>query len=158
MSGSNQPLRFDDLAPIEESVSIGGRDYILREASTDAARKYRNQMTRCAKMNDGKVSGIGDIADLQPLLVHLCLFTSPVNGNGTPKNVPLEIIYAWPERVTKALYARCKEISPDLEEKGPTSAKTNGDGKEVSENNGDGGRDEGGSAKNSPGATMATST
>ena len=70
-------LDFDDLAPVTVPVTLGKRKYLLREASEDAACKYRNASLAGAEISN--VSGqvtvrrVGSMADVEPLLVSLCL-------------------------------------------------------------------------------------
>lgn len=112
---SHEPIVFDDLAAVEIPVSIPNKDgvkedYILQEASGDAACKYRNAMLACTQLGpEGKPSQIRGMADIEPLLVSLCLFTSE------RKPVQLGIIRSWPNRVQKKLFDKIKEIS-DLDE------------------------------------------
>lgn len=98
-------LRFDDITPIEEKVYVGGVEYALRETSGDAAVKYDNARLNCYEYQDGKLTKVHDLADLEPLLVSLCLF----DGGG--KKVPEAVVRNWPARVQKALYIRAREIS-----------------------------------------------
>jgi len=94
---------------IEIPITIGGEDYVLREASGDAGCKYRNALLACTTLTDGKPSRIEGMADVEPLLVSLCLFTQ----GGRPVTVPK--VRSWPSRVVKALFEKIKEIS-DLDE------------------------------------------
>jgi hypothetical protein len=98
-------LRFDDITPIEEKVFVGGEEYVLRETSGDAAVHYDNARLACYEYQDGKLARVHDLADLEPLLVSLCLFDS--SGLGMPEKK----IRGWPSRVQKAMYERAREIS-----------------------------------------------
>lgn len=100
------PLRFDDLAPIEETVSIGGREYVLREISGENYVVYQNERNSRFVYDDGKLVQVKDIADLEPLLVSLCMFE---NDGRTPVNQGT--ILGWPGRVLRALHDRAKELS-----------------------------------------------
>ena len=108
-------MSFDDLTPIEIPVSIGGKKFLLREATEDAAVKYRNKLAAAGRMVDGKVVGIGDIADAEPLLVSLCLLELyEVNGpDGLPQQrerpVLLSTVRGWPAKVVKAIFDKCME-------------------------------------------------
>jgi len=97
-------IRFDDITPIEESVHIGGADYVLCETSGDAAVRYDNARLACYEYQDGKLTRVHDLANLEPLLVSLCLFQAGVQ-------VPEATVRAWPSRVQRALYDRAREIS-----------------------------------------------
>jgi len=104
-------LRFDDITPIEEKIHIGGGEYILREMSGDAAVKYDNARLNRYEYQDGKLTKIRDLADMEPLLVSLCLF---MEDGKTP--VSEATIRAWPCRVQKALHERAKQIN-DMDQK-----------------------------------------
>jgi hypothetical protein len=97
-------LRFDDIAPIEEKVYLGGEEYVLRETSGHARVRYDNARIACHEYQEGKLARVHDIADLEPLLVSLCLFK-----NGEP--VPESWIRGLPSRVQTALYTRARKIS-----------------------------------------------
>jgi hypothetical protein len=116
-----EEMNFDDLAPIEIPTSIGGKKYVLREASGGAAVRYRSASARCLRMNDGKLSAMEGIGELEPLLISMCLFEVTERGSvsmDTPQGRTL--INSWPSRVHRALYEKAKEISPGLEEKETT--------------------------------------
>jgi hypothetical protein len=117
-----KPLRFKTLAPYEEPVEIennDGKQYILREASEDQARQFKNAGMRAARFEKGEVTGIEAGGDMQSLLISFCLFE--ISGP-TPKHrdgkvpVSLSVIRQIPHSITKPLFKRCLEIS-DLEEK-----------------------------------------
>ena len=98
-------LRFDDITPIEELVTIGENKYTLRETSGDAAIKYDNAKMTCYHYVEGKLSSVKNLSETEPLLVSLCLFDSE------GKNVPEATIRSWPNRIQTAIYERAKEIS-----------------------------------------------
>ncbi len=126
-------LIFDDLTPREEAVKIGKDWYLLREASEWAACAYRNEGMKGARFEDGKLRSVDGVANVEPLLVHLCLFfavgdppdgTNGSNGTlkvameptrGDPLNVPLKTVRSWPSRIVKPLFDRAKQLS-ELEE------------------------------------------
>jgi hypothetical protein len=99
-------LRFDDITPIEEKVFIGGDEYVLREMSGDAAVKYDNARLNRYEYQDGKLAKVRNLADLEPLLVSLCLFMA---DGVTP--VSETTVRAWPARVQRSLHSRAREIS-----------------------------------------------
>ncbi len=105
---------FDDMdiAPREVEFKLGGVQHVLKEASADAARRYRNTAVKAAKMSDGKVTGLDGVADVEPLLVSLCLFKREEKGD---KPIKLDDVLKMPSRVTKRMFERAKEIS-DLDE------------------------------------------
>jgi len=102
-----------DLEPQERKVKIGGEDYILKEASEDAACKWRNQTLAGARMADGKLVGMGNVSDGEPLLVSLCLW----KATGKKDNVSPAVVRAWPSRVVKKLFAWIEEVSDLAEDK-----------------------------------------
>ena len=95
-----------DLTPIEVTYNIGGIDYLLREASGEAAVKFSNAKLKNLVLNDGKVTKVSGMADIQPLLVSLCL-TEKLSG----KPVSEATIKSWPSRIQTALFDKAKEIS-----------------------------------------------
>lgn len=111
MSNNLEPMTFDSLTLVEVPIKIGDKDFILREASGEAAVAWRNARTNAIKIVNGKPVGAKDMASVDPLLVSLCLFDSEGNG------VPLPTILGWADRVQKQLYERVKLIS-DLSELG----------------------------------------
>ena len=113
------PLVFNDLAPISVPVEIAGKQYLLKEASEDAACRFRNARFEGAKLSDdGRMMSVGNMADVEPLLVSLCLFELyGVNGDTKERPVLLSQVRAWPPRVVKPLFEKVKEMSDGLEEK-----------------------------------------
>lgn len=109
-------LNFEDLEPRQEEVPIDGKKYLLKEASGDAACKWRNALLKATKLSpDGKVATMDGMADTEPLLVSMCLFE--MGDNGGLKVVSLNKVRNWPHRVQRALFERAKEIS-ELHEAG----------------------------------------
>jgi hypothetical protein len=106
-------FNFDTLAPIEVPVKIAGRNYVLREATGEAAGKYRAASLRGAEITHDDETGqrtikrLESAADVEPLLVSLCLF-DVTDGERT---VSIETVKAWPARVQRALFEKAKEIS-----------------------------------------------
>src|SRR5262245_33468395 len=89
---SESGLNFDDLTPVEVPVSIAGKKYILREASADAASRWRNSLMRVTKLGtDGKATFTGEAADTSTFLVSLCLFQPDKDGAFT-KPVHIAVI------------------------------------------------------------------
>ena len=100
-----QALDFTDFAVREVRVNFPNKNYVLREASGAIAATYRNESLRCTRFGeDGKVSGMEGMADLEIKLVHYCL----MDGD---KRVPIETIKGWPERYVKQLFNLAKEMS-----------------------------------------------
>ena len=112
---SRAELNFDDLFPQEVKVKIGGKPYVLKEASAGAAAQWRNALIGCTQLGpDGKPQSIKGVGDTEPLLVSLCLFESGEKGL-IP--VPIHIVRGMPARVCKALFEKVKAMS-DLDEQG----------------------------------------
>ena len=107
----NSELNFD-LPVLEIAVSIGADKYVLREASGDAACRYRNKITSCAKRVGEEMIVDGPIADAEPLLVSLCLFAVDAAGVVSVQHVSEQTVRAWPLRVVKTLFEKIQEISP----------------------------------------------
>ncbi len=124
MSADNklEPMEFADLEPVLVPVKIGGRKYVLKEPSEAASVKYRNALMRAAKFGtDGSVTAADGLADLEPLLVSLCLFE--LDKDNFEKPVPLETVLAWPPRVVGPLFERAKALGGIGEKAGDAGPK-----------------------------------
>ena len=101
-----QDFNFDEQIELNEiPVKWGGEEYILREASGDAAAKYQNALMASASVKeDGSITSLRGLADAEMLLVHLCIWKGD-------KNVPLIEVKKWPSRIVSKLYETAKEIS-----------------------------------------------
>ena len=116
-----EELNFD-LAPIEIPVTILKKKFILREASGDAACKYRNLQLRSTKMtgsSDNKglqITSIDGIADAEPLLVSMCLFAVSDEGVVSPKSVSEQFVRTLPSKYVTKLFEKVQEISGLKEE------------------------------------------
>ncbi len=102
-----------DLEMVEIPVKIGKEDYILREASESAVCKYRNALLKATKLGpDGKLASIDGMADVEPLLVSLCLYEKyDHKGEKKERLVNIQKILAWKSSIVKDLFANCKKIS-----------------------------------------------
>lgn len=110
-----------NLEPQTQSVTIGGRSYEMREMDSTLSARYKNAMIACGELGtDGKPRRFQGLADLEPLLVSLCLF----DDQGQP--VALETILKWPGRVVQALHGIAKTLNPDDVElpENPTTIST----------------------------------
>jgi len=106
MATNHAPFNFDDLTPISIPVTYNKSQYTLREASGDAACRYRNAVMACTVMSpEGNIIGVRDVASVEPLLVSLCLYDSQ------GANVPQEIIRTWPGRIVRQLFITARDIS-----------------------------------------------
>ena len=105
---------FESLEPvtfpfkIKDAKTNSFIQYYLREATEDAAVKYRNAAMRAARFTDGKLSSVEGVADVEPLLVSLCLYQITPKGD-----VPVQLatIRGWPARIVKPLFEKAKQLS-----------------------------------------------
>ena len=106
----------------QEAVRIDGKVYLLQEANGGKVIEFRTRAMSCAKMTDGKVTGIkGDMATLEPWLLSQCLYETEPDGEGfkikyvhnttRPVCVPQGTILGWPERIQKTLFKTLKGMS-----------------------------------------------
>lgn len=123
------PIDFGDLEPLQVEVTYRKILYILREASVDAAMKYREAALRGVTINptSGKAERMDNsgLFDPEPVLVSRCLYVAGDNGKlvldclGNPDQsflVPLSSILAWPYALQKKLQKTVHEMSPSLKE------------------------------------------
>lgn len=106
-------LNFDSPEPIEIPVSIGGKKYVLREASEASAKKYEDYfVTRTRYNEEGKVAGLGEVSGGKALLVSLCLWEMK-ELNGTLQRFPVNetTVLNWPSRIVGPIFEKAKEIS-----------------------------------------------
>ena len=107
---------FSNLAPREVPV-VGpdGNRYVLREASADAAIRYRELNLRARRLEDGKLIGwTGDFVRSDAVLVAHCLHLVDVDGKVTPVTVTEETVRTWPDQVLGKLYDWVITNSPTL--------------------------------------------
>lgn len=120
------PIVFpaESLQPVEVEVNVGGRKLILREASEGDAVEWQNASSRAMRMTRDRAVHVGDLGELEPLLVHLCLYVPDpatgrvpmitVNNVSVPNRnarVPLAEVKGWLARVVGPLFERAKRIS-----------------------------------------------
>jgi len=89
-----------------------GKDYVLCQANGDTVAKFNSARARCARYQDGGMSGVEGLGDLEPMLVSMCMFED--KGDGTPdpqKPIKGTLLRAWPGPVMKTLFNKAKEIS-----------------------------------------------
>jgi hypothetical protein len=121
-----EELSFVDLEPTKIPVNIGNVRYWLVEADEGAAVQYRDAGIAAARFDDGNLVGVRGIADVQSLLVSLCLFraidVTPENPRGrVPLDkvgnfdkaalVPRQMVRQWKPVVVKSLFDTAKKIS-----------------------------------------------
>jgi hypothetical protein len=117
------PIIFtdEDLQPIEVPITLGKDKYWLCEASEDSVVQFRNAQMRGTQfdMQDGKVkvTGMDGMADVEPLLVSLCLFEDDGSGPSSDKHsrpgepVSEYTVRGFKPKIVSALFARAKAIS-----------------------------------------------
>lgn len=125
---TNNDLSFDSLEPIQVPRRLGNKAYIILEASESARVAYQNAGARAARFNsEGNLSGVEGVANIEPLLVSLCLYEADftdiedkstyklrLNQNGDPDSkylVPVQVINKWPGRIVGAIFDTIKDIS-----------------------------------------------
>lgn len=129
-NGSTHPVAdlidLGDLEPVQIPYKIKGEVYILKEASGDAAVKWRNAQFRATKFGpEGKLSSVDGMSDTEPYLVSLCLFKLTTKGNQPVEvPVPAAIIRSWPNKIQKLLFDKVVEISNLKEEETVESIQT----------------------------------
>jgi hypothetical protein len=98
---------FDNLIA-EVPVKIQGVDYILREADGEVSTIFQNAQIEGTTFNSaGETLSVKGLANIQPILVSLCLYTT----DDIPIRVPINKVKSWPSRTVKLLFERAKEIS-----------------------------------------------
>lgn len=112
---SADSLNFD-ITLIEIPVTLTERkekkNYILREATGEAACKWQNKVFSSTKIGpDGKPSSIGNVADIEPYLLSMCLFPVSPEGNTSPIPCKESFIRTLPAKVQSALYDKVLVIS-----------------------------------------------
>lgn len=117
-----EPMVFEDIAPIQVPVHLGKTRLVLHEATEDAATQYTNAKFAAARFKGGELDRMSGLADVEPLLVSLCLcktedgLNAKRRDDGTLVTVPLSFVQQLKPSTVKAMYAKIKEISPDLDE------------------------------------------
>jgi len=100
------PINLDDLTPVSIPVTINGEQYELREADANAGVTYRNEIMAKTVMEDGKATRLLNMADIEPLLVGMCLFKE-----GEDKPVGRDFARKLSHRRLKVLYDTAERIS-----------------------------------------------
>lgn len=99
-------LDFSAIKVRKIPVTVGKKEFVLYEASGEAAVRYRNAVIRCSTFGpEGKLERADNIASTELLLVQMCLRTKAGHA------VPDKTIKGWPNRVFKAIFRKAAEIS-----------------------------------------------
>jgi hypothetical protein len=104
-------MNFDDIAPIQIPVTIGGNKYLLKEANGDIVCRHRNNVINCSKLEDGKLTAIQGLPDTEFSLVQMCLSTVTDDPATNGKPVLMSVVRSWKNKVVKELFNKIKEIS-----------------------------------------------
>lgn len=130
----NQEIEDLDLKPNEVQVRLSGVLYVVKEASADVGKKFRNMVTKACRMEGTKLVGLGDgLGDVEPALVAGCLFRRNIASDGKTTDGPVLLteILKWPDRVQKRLAEIAKSISK-LEDEKPEKNESASDGDQSS--------------------------
>ena len=94
-------------------VTIGTDKYTLLEASGTATSAYKNSMMKDVVFNRGNISKIRNMADADYVLLASCLIRHKVLANDTVKDkqVPVEVVKKWKEKICKKLVDWIKKTS-----------------------------------------------
>lgn len=106
---TEQEFQFDfrDMAPQEAKVALpGGKFYLLREASGGAVAKWRNvQLQNVTIGENGKPKSLGNMADLEAVLLGECLYEMSEDGTVANRPVGADVARMMPDRMSTQLYA-----------------------------------------------------
>jgi len=103
-------LDFSDLEPTSVPFTYQGQNYLLKEATGDTVRRFNNERARRLTYGEnGNVTSIQDMGDLEIKLLSMCITTA--EGNKLPESV----IGSWPSRMVSKLYVTAQEISYMIE-------------------------------------------
>ncbi len=116
-------IRFDDPEPKRVSVVIGPNKYVLIQGSAKACDYYRTEaMLRSLKFRDGTATSKESMAELQSMLVSLCLHGYKRTPDGKDQTdevsglIPMNIIQSWRGDIVEALWNRAMRISGLLDD------------------------------------------
>lgn len=90
------------------SYHLDGKTYVLKEATAETVCRWRNALLQTARFVDGKQNGFDGTADIDLLLVSLCLFEQTDKGETA---VSMATLRAWPYRIQKVLLDKARAIS-----------------------------------------------
>lgn len=119
MSDEKDQFDFDrpDLAPMAIRVKYRGVEYQLREASEEAAVKYRDVFVTKARFNEeGKFAGVGAISDGEATIVAMCLFEKLPDGTFRNTSATKAEVMTWGSKVVKPLFNWVRKHSDLVEQ------------------------------------------
>lgn len=109
---NSDEFRFDDLTPRSKPATIGGKRYILREASEGAAAKYRDALQEGTRVSQEGEAFVGSNGGADTLLLSLCLFELyDLRGEEKERSVVLSEVHRWPARIVRPMVDWIKEVS-----------------------------------------------
>jgi hypothetical protein len=115
-----EDILFDDLTPkVKRIPNLNGKEYVLLEPTEGDAVAYRNAVMKSVRMADGKMIGLVDAAEVEPLLVSKCIrevVPNPKTGVEERRPVQIQVVRGWPSKVVKRLFNDAKEMG-ELDEK-----------------------------------------
>jgi len=113
MSNDFEPMVFDSPEPIEIPVTIGAKNYLLKEAPEALYARYLNELSKASKVSEdanGNRSVIHETTfNTEAQLVSFCLFEKTESGG--LKSVDVNAVRSWPHRIVKPLFERAEEIN-----------------------------------------------
>lgn len=108
-------LDFNDLEPKQCNVTVGGKKYVLKEASGGAVVAWRNAQMKATRIGpNGKPVGVDGLADSEPLLVSMCLYEVVQNAKtGKEVHYPVKenVVRGWPSHIMTTLFETVKKMS-----------------------------------------------
>lgn len=106
-NATNDGLSFE-LERHEQSVTIGGEDYVLVELDGRLRDKYLNNLGGRLKHTGGGQQGVKNFEGLQASLIAMSLFR--IEG-GEREPVKMDVIQKWPACVVSGLFEAAKKLS-----------------------------------------------
>src|SRR5690554_6057155 len=98
---------LESLEDIEIPFTYKGEKFLIKEATADDARVYKNfLMSRTSVGPDGTPVGFKDIADIEILLVGRCLYRPD-----SKEPIGKDVVAKWSNRVIRPIYETIKKIS-----------------------------------------------
>lgn len=117
-------LDLEDLEPVELPFTQRGVQYVLREPTADAAKKWKAAVIRAHRPGpDGKLVPTDALPDTSILLLSLCVYEAdggrvPMkDGLPDPKRLAaVPVILSFGSKAVESLFRACKEIGGLSEE------------------------------------------
>jgi hypothetical protein len=105
--------RLDKTPKQIDGIFWRGQEYVLRRCNEDAAVRFTNARMRALHFDDDKLVGLRGGADVEPLLVSMCLFKVHRREDGNVAWEPVSekhLRQFWPPHYVAKLYAKAKEV------------------------------------------------